>query len=105
MHCFKAQAQVSEKGIPESFRMEQKSEVLIPEMKLDSVRIAKRLREDQNLRIDNRYGIVQSCEINIKESGIRTEIQGNGTIWYYIWPEWPEIVFKTIQGYAVFQSV
>lgn len=83
IHCFKTQAQVSERGIPESFRMEQKSAVLIPEMKLDSVRIAKRLREDQNLRIDNRYGIVQTCEINIKESGIRTEIQGKGTIWHY----------------------
>lgn len=83
MHCFETQAQVSETGIPESFRIEYKRALLIPELKLDSVDIARRLREDQDLSIGNRYGIVQTCAVNIKESGIRTEIPGKGTVWQY----------------------
>ena len=83
INCFESKAQVSEKGLPESFLIEQKQAVIIPEMKLDSVRIGKMLEEDKIFSIDNRYGVIQSCEINIKESGIKTEIKGKGTIWQY----------------------
>ncbi|OFX56581.1 MAG: hypothetical protein A2066_17895, partial [Bacteroidetes bacterium GWB2_41_8] len=83
INCFPLKAQVSEKGLPESFLVEHKSAVLIPAMKLDSVRIGKMLEEDKNFRIDNRYGVVRPCDIDIKKSGIRTEIQGKGTIWQY----------------------
>jgi len=41
------------------------------------------LEEDKKLSIENRYGVVQQCAINIKESGIKTEIRGKGTIWQY----------------------
>ncbi len=83
INCFELKAQVSEKGLPESFLIEQKQAVIIPEMKLDSVRIGKMLEEDKKFSIDNRYGVVQTCEINIKESGIKTEIRGKGTIWQF----------------------
>lgn len=83
INCFESKAQVSEKGLPESFLIEQKQAVIIPEMKLDSVRIGKMLEEDKKFSIDNRYGVIQSCGINIKESGIKTEIKGKGTIWQY----------------------
>ncbi|MBA4410609.1 MAG: hypothetical protein C0397_14455 [Odoribacter sp.] len=83
IHCFELKAQVQEKGFPESFSIEQKSALLIPTLKLDSVHVEKMLEEDQKLKIDNRYGVVQSCNINIKEAGIRTEIQGKGIIWQY----------------------
>ena len=83
INCFESKAQVSEKGIPESFFIEQKKALLIPTMKLDSVRIGKMLEEDKKLRIDNRYGVVQQCEINIKEAGIKTDIRGKGVIWQY----------------------
>ena len=83
MSCFESKAQVSEKGIPESFLLEQKSALLIPAMKLDSVSTLQMLEEDKKLGIDNRYGVVRQCGINIKESGIKTEIRGKGTIWQY----------------------
>jgi PKD repeat protein len=83
INCFESKAQVSEKGLPESFLIEQKQAVIIPVMKLDSVRFGKMLEEDKKFRIDNRYGVVKTCEINIKESGISTEIRGKGTIWQY----------------------
>ncbi|MDP3435473.1 MAG: hypothetical protein Q8T04_21270, partial [Bacteroidota bacterium] len=76
INCFESKAQVSEKGLPESFLIEQKQAVIIPVLKLDSVRFGKMLEEDKKFRIDNRYGVVKTCEINIKESGISTEIRG-----------------------------
>ncbi len=81
--CFESKAQVSEKGIPESFRFEQKQALLIPTIELDSLRIKKLLEEDKKYSIDNRYGLVKPCEIDLKEAGIKTEIPGKGTIWQY----------------------
>lgn len=83
INCFESKAQVSENGLPESFLVEQKQAVIIPAMKLDSVHFGEMLEDDKKFRIDNRYGVVQTCEINIKESGIGTEITDKGTIWRY----------------------
>lgn len=83
IHCFESKAQIREIGIPESFLFEQKSAALIPDLKLDSVPIGKLLEEDRKFRIENRYGVVQTCDINLKETGIKTEIKGKGTIWQY----------------------
>lgn len=83
INCFELKAQVSEKGIPLSFSIEQKNALLIPVLKLDSVPVKKLLEEDKKYRIDNRYGVVQSIEIDIRKAGIRTEIKGVGTIWQY----------------------
>jgi len=83
INCFESKAQLSEKGLPESFSIEQKNALLIPFLKLDSVSIRSMLEEDKKLSIENRYGVVQQCSINIKESGIKTEIRGKGTIWQY----------------------
>jgi len=80
---FEAKAQVSQKGMPESFRLEQKQAVIIPTIKLDSVRVQKMMEIDRKLGIENRYGVVQKKDINIKEAGIRTEIPGKGNIWRY----------------------
>jgi PKD repeat protein len=78
-----ADAQISEKGIPESFQLDQKSAIVIPTLKLDSVNMQKMIEDDKKFRIDNRYGVVKPCEINIKNVGVKTEIQGKGTIWRY----------------------
>jgi PKD repeat protein len=80
---FQSKAQVSEKGIPESFAIEQKKAILVPKLKLDSLRIEMLLDEDKKLRTDNRYGVIQQCEVNIKEAGSRTEVAGKGIIWQY----------------------
>jgi len=76
-------AQITESGFPESFLTNLKDATIIPSYKLDSVQVEKRLTEDKELHIDNRYGVVQQCNINIKEAGVRTEIRGKGTIWRY----------------------
>ena len=83
INFFESKAQLSEKGIPESFLLFQKKALRIPTMILDSVHLGKMLEEDRKLSIKNRYGVVQSVEINIREEGIRTEIQDKGTIWRY----------------------
>lgn len=83
VNCFELKAQVSEKGLPESFFLAQKKAILIPTMKLDSVPVKKLLEEDKKYKIDNRYGVIQPCEINIKEAGIKTEIPGKGAIWQF----------------------
>ena len=80
---FEAKAQISENGIPESFLLVQKQAVIVPTLKLDSVRVQKMMKEDRELGIENRYGIVQQKDINIRESGIQTAIPGKGTIWQY----------------------
>jgi len=76
-------AQISEKGLPESFQVELKDAVIIPSFLLDSVHVEKLMAQDKEFHIDNRYGVVQPCDINIKEAGVKTEIQGKGTIWRY----------------------
>jgi PKD repeat protein len=83
IHCFESKAQISESGIPESFRLKLKNAQLVPVMKLDSVKAGKLIEEDQKFRIENRYGIVQTCDINLKEAGVKTMIQGKGAIWQY----------------------
>lgn len=83
IHCFESKAQIRENGIPESFHFEQKSASLIPIFKLDSIDVGKLLEEDRKFRIENRYGVVQTCDINLREAGIMTEIKGKGTIWQY----------------------
>lgn len=76
-------AQISEKGIPESFLLEEKQAVLLPAMKLDRISVASLLEEDQKFKIENRYGVVQLCDLDIKKSGVKTVIQDKGTIWRY----------------------
>lgn len=83
IHCIESKAQIREIGIPESFLFEQKNALLIPTLKLDSVLVEKLLDEDNKFRIENRYGVVQTCDIKLKEAGIKTEIKGKGTIWQY----------------------
>lgn len=83
INCFESKAQIREIGIPESFFFEQKNAMLIPVLKLDSFQVGKLLEEDQKFRIENRFGLVQACDINLKEVSVKTEIKGKGTIWRY----------------------
>ena len=80
---FVTNAQVSEKGLPESFLLRQKKAVILPILALDSVHIGKLIEEDHKFLINNRYGVVKQCKIDIKEKGIKAEIQGKGFIWQY----------------------
>jgi PKD repeat protein len=82
-HTSRLQAQISEKGLPESFFLEQKTALILPTLKLDPLPVSQLLEEDRKFIVNNRYGVVQQCEIDLKKSGIKTEISGKGTIWQY----------------------
>ncbi len=66
-----------------SFQMEEKTAQIIPRLELGSVDRQKLIREDHDFRIDNRYGTVQQCDINIKTAGVKLDVPGKGTIWRY----------------------
>lgn len=80
---FNAAAQLSVDGVPESFNITLKNATIIPVLELDSVHVEKRLKEDADFKIDNRFGVVQQVSVNIKEAGVKTDIPGKGTIWRY----------------------
>lgn len=83
IYSFETTAQISIKGIPESFTLSLKKAVKIPVLKLDSVHVQLMLEDDQKFRIDNRYGVIQQCNINIKDTGVKTAVPGKGNIWQY----------------------
>lgn len=76
-------AQLSVKGIPESFNLPLKNATIIPSLELDSIDANKLRKEDSDFRIDNRYGVVQPYTIDLKVAGVKTNIPGKGTIWQY----------------------
>jgi PKD repeat protein len=80
---FHASAQIMEKGTPLSFQIEEKAAQIIPVLELDSVKSQQMLDEDIKFGIDNRYGVVQQCDINVKEAGAKIEIAGKGILWRY----------------------
>ncbi|HEY3370491.1 MAG TPA: T9SS type A sorting domain-containing protein [Prolixibacteraceae bacterium] len=80
---FVVHAQLSESGLPESFSLDLKNAAILPSLQLDSVHVQEMRANDQEFKIDNRYGVVEPCDINIREAGIKTEIPGKGTIWQY----------------------
>lgn len=81
VHNVKAQLSVG--GVPESFNLSLKNATIIPSLELDSIHADLLRKEDSDFRIDNRYGVVQQCAINLKEAGVTTDIPGKGTIWQY----------------------
>ena len=76
-------AQISVKGIPESFNLSLKNAAIIPLLQLDSLDLKRLLDEDKKYGIDNRYGVIQQCSVDIKKSGLKTLIPGKGAIWQY----------------------
>ena len=80
---FEVLAQIKVEGVPESFLINEKSAVIIPDRTLDSIYPANLKKEDINLGIPNRYGIVQNIDIDIKKDGVATYIKNKGTIYRY----------------------
>lgn len=76
-------SQVRVEGIPESFKSNEKSAVIIPATTLDSIFPEMLLIEDIQLGITNRYGTVQTLATDLKSAAISTNINGQGTIWRY----------------------
>lgn len=76
-------AQVSVSGVPESFSFTLKSSVILPKKVLEDIDTAQLIKEDSDKGIQNRYGVVQTVNIDIKQSGTKTEVAGKGYIWRY----------------------
>ncbi len=83
IYLTKVSSQISEQGFPESFKLANKSDEIIPEKILDPIDTGKLLSEDRKEGIPNRFGVLQSLNINIKSEGLKTIIPGKGTIWRY----------------------
>lgn len=76
-------SQVATPGVPESFLIKTKQASIIPKKQLEYIDTAFLIMEDIKLGIANRYSVVQDLAVNIRESGIKTEISGKGYIWRY----------------------
>jgi len=76
-------SQITVPGIPESFQINEKAGVIIPAKLLDAVDTSKMLADDRDNGITNRYSVLQKIDVNIKDEGIKTEINGEGYIWRY----------------------
>lgn len=75
--------QVSVSGVPESFSLKTKQTVILPEKHLNIIDTSFYVKEDIKYGIVNRYSVFQDIDIDIRESGVRTEILGKGYIWRY----------------------
>jgi PKD repeat protein len=76
-------SQIRVDDLPESFGITEKSVQVIPSFTLDSIHPDLLVKEDSQLGIPNRFGVVQSLSVNIKTEGVSTKIEGKGTIWRY----------------------
>ncbi len=74
--------QISDHSIPASFGFTTRSSVVIPRFRLDSVRVEQQKLMDSKMGIPNRYGVVQSVDIDIPEEGLKTRV-GNMNVWRY----------------------
>ncbi|MDP4226678.1 MAG: T9SS type A sorting domain-containing protein [Bacteroidota bacterium] len=76
-------AQISVPDIPESFLIKTKGKILIPDTLLQAIDTAKLVAETKASGIDNRYGVVQQINIDLKKQGTKTLIPGKGYIWQF----------------------
>jgi len=81
--CLNGFSQLSEPGIPESFLVKLKATAIIPQKNLEVINIQNFIAEDLKYSIPNRYGTVQHVDIDLKSAGVKTLINGKGTIWQY----------------------
>lgn len=77
------QAQLSENSLPESFLSGLKNASQLPVKQLAPVGVQKMKTIDRETYVDNRYGVIEPCQIDIKTEGIKTTIKGKGSIWQY----------------------
>lgn len=75
--------QLSTPGTPHSFLLKKKSSAKIPETKLDALDISSLKKNDSIEGITNRFAQIQYVDIDIKRDGLKTPVNGTGTIWRY----------------------
>ena len=76
-------SQLSTPGKPFSFLSTLKSATAIPQTELESLQINSLIAKDNADGINNRFGIVQDVNIDLKAEGVKTIITGKGYIWQY----------------------
>lgn len=74
--------QISDQSTPAGFGFSTKSAKIIPHMVLDSIHGAERIAQDKLLGVPNRYGVIQKLNIDIREKGIKTEMD-DVNVWQY----------------------
>lgn len=84
MVCFSeiSQAQLSVKGIPYSFELEEKSAQVLPLLALDAIDIDEQLKYDDKNKIENRFAVGETVNISIPDEAVKTEL-AQGTIYQY----------------------
>ena len=75
-------AQISDGSTPASFQSNLKAAVAVPQHELDSVFADQMIALDEKEGIDNRYGVVDSMQTDIRESGVYAQI-GGMNVWRY----------------------
>ena len=75
--------QISVGGLPESFYLGQKKNILLPAKILRDINVDSLVKADHDLGTSNRYGVLEDLDINIREHSLKTEIPGKGYIWQY----------------------
>ncbi len=80
---FVVHAQISQGGFPSSYsNIGLRSAVQIPKSELSQINVDELKTEDSELGITYRYGIVDSVDVDLKLSGVKTKVD-SGYIWRY----------------------
>ncbi len=74
--------QVSDGSTPASFNAKLKAAEIIPQKALDALDIAELKATDVQEGVNNRYGVLQAINVNIREEGVQTQV-GNMNVWRY----------------------
>jgi PKD repeat protein len=74
--------QVSDGGLPASHRVRLKAAAVIPQKALEALDIDQLKLKDKQEGVDNRYGVLKSLNVNIREEGLQTQV-GNMNVWRY----------------------
>lgn len=79
---FSSFGQVSDGSIPASFKAMQKAAVIVPQKTLEALNIVELKSNDLQEGVDNRYGLMQTVNVNIKNDGVQTRV-GSVNVWRY----------------------
>ncbi|WP_163709120.1 T9SS type A sorting domain-containing protein [Mangrovibacterium lignilyticum] len=75
-------AQIADGSLPASFSINLKSANVLPQRELNPVNKEERIALDKAEGVQNRYGVLENLELNIKEAGVYSQY-GDQNIWQY----------------------
>ncbi len=78
----KGYAQISVKGTPYSFGIEEKSARIVPQLSMETIDIEEQLKYDEENKVENRFAIGESVNISIRDEASKAELD-HGTVYQY----------------------